>query len=164
MLRVIGLSPCQPDHAFKSSTTIKVITMQSLWPSSSLWKVRDPVTKDLHNHFNGEFNHATNSEWKASFNLMFSYITCSSVHRSMYRWLSLTINTMQSWSVLSPKISWMSHATCPLCHQSRLHNTIWLPYIFHSARQFYYIHWGRKPRQDVLWTSIPVQELPAIIS
>ncbi len=36
VLRVIGLSPCQPDHAFESSTMIKVITMQILWPSSSL--------------------------------------------------------------------------------------------------------------------------------
>ncbi len=32
----IGLSPCQPDHAYESSTTIKVITMQILLPSSSL--------------------------------------------------------------------------------------------------------------------------------
>ena len=32
VLRVIGLSPCQPDHAFESSTTI---TMQIPWPSSS---------------------------------------------------------------------------------------------------------------------------------
>ncbi len=54
VLRVIGLSPCQPDHAFESSTAIKVITMQILWPSSSLWKVHDPVTKELRNHFDGE--------------------------------------------------------------------------------------------------------------
>ncbi len=36
VLHVIGLSPCQLDHAFESSTTIKVITMQILRPSSSL--------------------------------------------------------------------------------------------------------------------------------
>ena len=54
VLRVIGLSPCQPDHAFESSTTIKVIIMHIPWPSSSLWKVRDPVTKELCNHFDGE--------------------------------------------------------------------------------------------------------------
>ena len=53
---LIRLSPCQPDHAFESSTTIKVITMRILWPSSSLWKVRDLVTKDLRNHFDGELN------------------------------------------------------------------------------------------------------------
>ncbi len=57
VLRVIGLSPCQPDHAFESSITIKVITMQILWPSSSLWKVRDPVTKELRNHFDGKLTH-----------------------------------------------------------------------------------------------------------
>ncbi len=45
VLRVIGLSQCQPDHAFESSTTIKVITMQIIWPSS--WKVRHLVTKEL---------------------------------------------------------------------------------------------------------------------
>ncbi len=50
VLRVIGLSPCQPDHAFEASTTIKVITMQILWPSSSLWS----VTKELRSHFDGE--------------------------------------------------------------------------------------------------------------
>ncbi len=37
---------------FESSTTIKVITMQILGPSSSLWKVCDPVTKELRNQFN----------------------------------------------------------------------------------------------------------------
>ena len=42
------------DHAFESSTTIKVVTMQILWPSSLLWKVQDPVTKELCNHFDGE--------------------------------------------------------------------------------------------------------------
>ena len=57
VLRVIGLSPCQLDHAFESSTTIKVITMLILWPSSSLRKVRDPVTKELRNHFDGELYH-----------------------------------------------------------------------------------------------------------
>ncbi len=55
VLRVIGLSPCQPDHAFESSTTIKVITMQIPWLSLLLWKVHDPVTKELHNHFHVEF-------------------------------------------------------------------------------------------------------------
>ncbi len=54
VLLVIGLSPCQPDHTFESSTTIKMITMQIVWLSSSLWKVRDPVTKELHNHFDDE--------------------------------------------------------------------------------------------------------------
>ncbi len=57
--RVIRLSPCQPDHAFESSTTIKVIIMKILWPSSSLGKVRDPVTKELRNHFDGEFTPST---------------------------------------------------------------------------------------------------------
>ncbi len=46
----------QPDHAFEFSTTIKVITMQILLPSSRLWKVRDPVTKELHNHFDAEYH------------------------------------------------------------------------------------------------------------
>ncbi len=55
VFRVIRLSPYQPDHAFESSTTTKVITMLILWPSSSLWKVREPVTKELRNHFAGEY-------------------------------------------------------------------------------------------------------------
>ncbi len=76
VLRAIGLSPCQKDHAFESTTTIKVITMQILWPSSSLWKVRDPVTKELRNHFEVRWRIATyrdvvsdrclNSEWDLS--------------------------------------------------------------------------------------------------
>ncbi len=32
---VIRLSPCQPDYTFESSTTIKVINMQIIWPSLS---------------------------------------------------------------------------------------------------------------------------------
>ncbi len=56
----LSLSKCYMDYLhvnrIKSSTTIKLITMQILWPSSSLWKVCDPVTKELCNHFNGEYN------------------------------------------------------------------------------------------------------------
>ncbi len=55
VLRVIGLSPCQPDHAFESSsTTIKIITTQVVWLSTLLRKVPDPVTMELHNHFDYE--------------------------------------------------------------------------------------------------------------
>ncbi len=55
VLRVIRLSPCQPERTFELSITIKVITMQIIWSSS--WKVRDQVTKELCNHFAGEFCH-----------------------------------------------------------------------------------------------------------
>ncbi len=37
-------------HAFESSTTIKVITMQMLWPSVY------PVNKELRNHFADELS------------------------------------------------------------------------------------------------------------
>ncbi len=50
---VTGLSPCQLYHAFETSTMNTVI-MQILWPLWSLWRVCDPVTKELCNHFNSE--------------------------------------------------------------------------------------------------------------
>ncbi len=54
VLCVIGLYACQSDHAFESSTMIKMITMQILRLSLSLWKVRDSVTKEFRNHFYDE--------------------------------------------------------------------------------------------------------------
>ena len=56
VLCVSRLPQGQPDHAFEFSTTIKVITMQILWPSSSLRKVCDPVTRELRNHFDAEYH------------------------------------------------------------------------------------------------------------
>ena len=47
---VVRLSPCKVDHAFESSTMIKVITMQNQWPSSSLWKLRVPIPSSWY-HF-----------------------------------------------------------------------------------------------------------------
>ena len=52
--RIIAMST---GSRFRDSTiTIKVITMQILWPSLLLWKVCDPVTKEFRNHFDGKLN------------------------------------------------------------------------------------------------------------
>ena len=62
------------------------------------------------------FDHAPNPERKASFDW-------HSVRNwnCRFRWLSPTINTMHCWWLLSPKISWMLHATCSLFCQSGSH-------------------------------------------
>ncbi len=55
------ITPYQLDHAFKSTTTIEVITMQFLWPDHHCCKkVCDPVTIlqeiIMLNDFTGEYN------------------------------------------------------------------------------------------------------------
>ena len=89
MIRVIGLSPCQPDHAFKSSLPrLKlVITIQILWPSTSLWTLRDPVTKELRNHFNDELRSLD----------MFNRFICKNLYMYIYHTL-VKYEANESWS------------------------------------------------------------------
>ncbi len=50
----IEVFTCNLDFLLVNWITLSSSQLQSkwsLWPSSSLWKVRDPITKELHNHF-----------------------------------------------------------------------------------------------------------------
>ena len=64
-------------------TAIKLITIQILWPSLILWKVRGQVTKELHNHFACKFIATVSTP----FDQMVTKYPCS----WMLDWLSVQI-------------------------------------------------------------------------